>query len=215
MTPAVYEFVLLSITSGIAILVARRVFATQDALNLLPIILGGPECKSFEEGQSAMYREVRRARQGERPLSMIAMKIEGTPRRYDLEPLLREAQGTLAKQIRKNRAAQIITQHLNEGDVLATRDDHFVALLVETDELKAKHLAAQVTADLEEEFEEEVRLGYTFFPHEEVTLSGLFEGAEAKLAAFEIEAEHAEEDLSHHEYVTNESEPAPTSFTDS
>lgn len=139
--------------------------------------------RPFVVGQGEIYREIRRARMHQRPLTMLAV----SPGEESVGP----AANRLAEQVRREnlqrwitaRLAGLVTEQARETDIVTERDGHLVTLLTETSAEDAQRFANRLAATAEERLGVTVRVGLASFPDQEVTFERLLERAEAEMHA--------------------------------
>jgi hypothetical protein len=131
-----------------------------------------------------LSREIARARRYQRPLTVVAIKLEGTehhapgPAGFKASSAaLPEREYRLALAI----AGRIMRDSLREGDWLSynAAHDHYVIALPETDRERAVQFAKRLHALLSERLGLSLRAGVTEFPGDGVTTEELLSGAVA------------------------------------
>lgn len=136
---------------------------------------------SFLEMQDQFYREVRRARLHERPLSLLAVRLQTPLSAAQLDALIVETQSRLAAHYQDVRLAELLSAELTDCDLIAKRDDHFILMLAEADVERAWEVAHRLADASRASFGVGLAAGVATFPDEEVTLTGLVQRAEAEL----------------------------------
>lgn len=136
----------------------------------------------FESAQEQLYREVRRARTFNRPLSLLAISpaIKADPNSLDRfsKEILHEAVDRFARM----RFAKVLTECTRDSDILTYDNGYFVALLPETDRRMATEIIESLRSASQQELELDVKFGLSVFPDDEVTLVRLLERATAHLS---------------------------------
>jgi hypothetical protein len=145
---------------------------------------------SFLEMQDQFYREVRRARLHDRPLSFVAVRPDTNLSPMQIDALIAETQLRLATHYQDVRFAELLSAELSDCDLIAKCNDHFVLMLAETDSQRAWDVARRLEDRVQESLGVGLRTGVATFPHEEVTLAGLIKRAESGLAASEEARTH-------------------------
>ena len=136
---------------------------------------------SFLEMQDQFYREVRRARLHDRPLSLLAVRPETRLAPAQIDALIAETQLRLARHYQDVRVAELLSTELSDCDLVAKCDDHFVLMLAETDSKRARDIARRLEDRAQKSLGVGLQAGIATFPDEEVTLSGLIKRAEGAL----------------------------------
>ncbi|MEX2137774.1 MAG: hypothetical protein WD894_00820 [Pirellulales bacterium] len=135
----------------------------------------------FGSGQGELYREVRRARQFERPLAFLAITaapgaIETAKDRFTAEVMKR-----MLGQYAAARIADLLSRRLKDCDVIARRNGHFVAALPETDRDAAIAVSRRLRKEARQELGIELTVGFCTCPDEEATFIGLLDRAEENM----------------------------------
>ena len=157
----------------------------------------------FGSGQGELYREVRRARHFQRPLSFIAVAPAPGALAPVKDRLMKEVMQRMLDRYVAARLADLLSRRLKDCDVIAQRNDHFVAALPETSRDMALKMTRQLQAEARSELGIELNFGLSTCPDEEATFIGLLERAEqglrrasvSTLAVEEIAAPHRQPDL--------------------
>jgi hypothetical protein len=159
---------------------------------------------SFLEMQDQFYREVRRARLHDRPLSLVAVRPDTQLSPMQINALIAETQLRLTKHYQEVRFAELFSTELSDCDLIAKCDDHFVLMLAETDSKRARDVARRLEVRVRELLGVGLQTGVATFPLEEVTLAGLVKRAESGLAESE---EARTQPVSHNDGSGTELEP--------
>ncbi len=85
-------------------------------------------------GQGEMYREVRRARTHQRPLSLMALSIEEKALQNTLPRILVETQQAMRKQLALAGIVKMLDEELEDYHIIARQNNHFIVLLPEMGE---------------------------------------------------------------------------------
>ena len=141
---------------------------------------------SFLEMQDQFYREVRRARLHDRPLSLLAVRPETRLSPAQIDALIAETQLRLARHYQDVRVTELLSTELSDCDLVAKCDDHFVLMLAEADSKRAQEVALRLEYRAHESLGVGLLTGIATFPHEEVTLAGLLKRAEHAMAEDEV-----------------------------
>jgi hypothetical protein len=139
--------------------------------------------RPFAVGQGEIYREIRRARMHQRPLTMLAVAPGEQPAGTVSSRLAEEVRRESLQRWVTARLAGLVTEQARETDIVTERDGHLVALLTETSAEDAQRFATRLAASAEERLGVSVRVGLASFPDQEVTFERLLERAEAGMRA--------------------------------
>jgi hypothetical protein len=128
-------------------------------------------------GQAEMYREVRRARRHQRPLSMLAIEIEEESIEVALHQIVKEAQQTLMKRYVLSGVARALCDTLEDYNLITQEDDHFLVILPETTPDKLDELIRRLHNLVGEQVGVNLVIGSASFPGDAVTFESLMEKA--------------------------------------
>jgi hypothetical protein len=176
-TEALAVTITVVLTSRIA--TSMRLF--EDSVAELTTLHWSSRPSDFEEIEPEVVREVRRARQFERPLSMIVLSPKLDKSELAIHRTIEEIQRRNARQILEARTLQTLRDALHDCDIVAVRNRNFVITLAESDREKAWEIATRLHSSLRSELGLDSRFGIASFPSDEVTLTGLLLRAETEL----------------------------------
>src|SRR3989304_1597828 len=131
--PALTISVTESCALGLTILVARGIARSIEefeevALDVMTMHLAG-EPSPFESGQVDLYREVRRAREFQRPLALVALSPEGKSTSVTINRFLEELQRRAPRKYVDARLADLLARETKDCDIVAPCGDPFLVLL--------------------------------------------------------------------------------------
>jgi hypothetical protein len=184
----------------LTILIARQVGRTlADFRETASRLIAGTEpsaARAFDDGQAEIYRELRRARRYQRPLSLLSIAIgDGTPRASH-DRLLEELQRENLERYTLGQLGRLLAERTKDSDLITRLNEHFVALLPETRREAAEEIARRLATEAAEKLGLTLHVGLSSFPDEEVTFEKLLERAESDRRriepAFRVEDEGAE-----------------------
>lgn len=152
----------------------------------------------FAEEQGAMYREIKRARYYERPLAVMALKVEETSFQTALPHIIEDVQKAMMKEFTLASIARTLNENLHGFDTIALRDNYFIIVLPETKADAVPHIAQRVTKTITEKTGADLQVGTAIFPDEAQTFERLIEMAmensnHRTVTRFEPSAQHYSE----------------------
>lgn len=180
------EFLSLAYVSGAVVLAnrtGRKMLAFEEVLDEFGAGSEDERVDSFEEGQEEIYREVRRARRHDHPVTLMALSVSGAD--APVHRLMQEMQREVTEKFAAGRVAKLLLHETDAAAVVTRRNDHFVVLLPHTGAIGAQHMAQRLAATAAERWNLELSSGLATFPDQEVTFSGLLERAELALQTAE------------------------------
>lgn len=135
----------------------------------------------FREAQSDMYREIRRARQHERPLAIVAVTPDSKPADVKLDRLIAEIQRDAADQYLRARVGDLLSRVLGDCSIIGNDQGRFYLLLPETTRHEAADIFERIEQTAYDELGIKLHVGICEFPSEEITFSGLVERASGEM----------------------------------
>ena len=157
----------------------------------------------FSMGQGEMYREVRRARHHQRPLVMMAIGVEEESVQIALDRMVQEAQRAMMKQYVLSGVARTLCDELEDYDIIAQRNDHFLALLPEVTSDQLADLTGRLRKAASEQVGVNLQIGTASFPGDAVTFESLMEKAVKKMGP----AHSIITDMHHNSVLTAQHQP--------
>lgn len=147
------------------------------------ITLGPPEAlpEPFSVGQSEIYREVRRARRYQRPLALMTVKVEDASIGVALDRMVQEVQKTLVKQYLLSSVSRTLRDELQDNDIIARRDSHFVVVLPEATDDKLPTLIKRLRETVSKEVGVNLHIGTASLSKDTATFESLMEKAVADM----------------------------------
>jgi GGDEF domain-containing protein len=127
--------------------------------------------------QNVLYREVRRARNHQRPLSILAIGVDETSVNLASDRIVKEAQQRLIKQLALTNISTILRDKLEDCDIVAQTNNHFLVILPETKPEDLPGLMDRLHAQIENQVGVDVRIGSASLPQDSYTMEGLLEKA--------------------------------------
>lgn len=132
-----------------------------------------PEAK----GTGVLYREVRRARNHQRPLSILAVSVDEKSINGSLSDLIKNAQQSVIKQFTMANVTRTLCEKLEDCDIIVQTDDHFLIVLPETRPEDLPGLTDRLHSIISSQVGVELNIGSASLPQDSFTLEGLIEKA--------------------------------------
>ncbi len=162
---------------------------------------GLPEVSS--DGQVEMYRELKRARHYQRPLTMVAIGINEDSIQVALDRMVREAQQAMIKRYVMSDVARTLCDELEDYNIIAQNGDHFLVLLPEVAPGQLSGLSKRLRQVLSEQTMVTPQIGAVSFPDDGTTFDDLVERAiDAMERDREMERSTRAQQVSTGSYVT-------------
>ena len=149
------------------------------------ITMGQPDKspEPFSVGQGEIYRQVRRARDHQRPLALMALKVEEESFKVALDRMVQEAQQSMMKQYVMSGVSKTLCDELEDYNIIAKRNDHFLVLLPEVTPDELPDLTKRLCKAISEQVGVTLQVGTASLPENALTFEGLVEKAIEKMDA--------------------------------
>lgn len=135
--------------------------------------------ESFSEAQGPMYREVKRARRYQRPLTVIALKVDNQAVQAALPQIVKDVQQAMMQQFVLAGIAHVLDDNMHDFDTIALRGNDFIIVLPELSAEEAPLVAQRLEKVVKEKMNINPQIGTASFPNEAVTFESLIELAVA------------------------------------
>ena len=129
----------------------------------------------FSAGQGEIYRQVRRARDHQRPLALMALKVEEESIQVALDRMVQEAQQAMMKQYVLSGVSKTLCNELEDYNIIAKRNDHFLVLVPEVTPDKLPDLVKRMRKAVSEQVGVTLQVGTASLPENAVTFEALVE----------------------------------------
>jgi hypothetical protein len=177
----VTEFCAIGITIFLASQLGRRVNNIKETLARLTINHRGEEAVPFATGQALIYSEIRRARKFQRPATLLAISPAKASIEFSIDYFIKEAQREIVKQYIAARVSELLVKELQDCDIVAQRNNHFITLLPETTQETVTEIVDRLKTKAAENFNLSLNIGWATFPNEAVTFESLLALAEEQM----------------------------------
>ena len=173
----VTELSFITLTSLLARQVNHVLSEFEQVMTDITIKTIGKPTEPFARGQGEMYREVRRARTHQRPLSLIALGVDEETLRNPLPRIVIEAQQAMRKHLALAGIARVMDAELEDYHIIAKQNSHFIVLLPETDQEALAALEKQLRQAVTEQMGITLKTGTSFLSEDVITFERLIEEA--------------------------------------
>ena len=182
LTLTVTELCIIAITTILARWVSNGVSEFERAVARITIGQNDTLPDSFSTGQAEMYREIKRARHHQRPLALMAIGIEKTSIQVALDRMVQEVQQAMMKRYVMSDVARRLCDKLEDYDIIAQNNDHFLILLPEVASEELSDLTNQLRQTISEQVGVTLQIGTASFPKDAVTFESLVEKAVGEMS---------------------------------
>ena len=179
----VTEICVIALTTILARRVSSGLSEFESAVAHITIGQVGKLSEPFSTGQGEMYREVRRARHHQRPMMLMAIGVEEESIQVALDRMVQEVQQAMMKQYVLSGVAKALCGELEDYNIIAQRDDHFLALLPEVTSEKLTDLIERLRRAVSEQSGVTLQIGTASLPEDAVTFESLVDKAVREMDA--------------------------------
>jgi hypothetical protein len=177
----VTEICVIAVTTMLARWVSDGVGEFESAINHISIGEVDKLPEPFSTGQAQMYREVRRARNHQRPMALMAVGVEDESLKVALDRMVEEVQQAMMRRYVLSDVARTLCGELEEYNTIAQRNDHFLIMLPEVKSEELNDLVSRLQVAVSEQVGVALRVGSACFPEDAVTFESLLKVAEGKM----------------------------------
>jgi len=139
------------------------------------------------KGLEILYREVRRARNHQRPLTLLTIGVDEKLVQPALNKVMLEAQSALKKQLVLSSISKILCEKLEDCDIVVQEHDRFLVALPETTPDDLPFLVNRIQKQVTDQVGIDLQVGVASLPVDGFTLEGLIEKS-----AHNMNVNHAE-----------------------
>ncbi len=160
---------------------SRALDEFQEAVAAITIPHVGKSVDAFSADQGEMYQEVRRARQYNRPLALLALKVKEDSLKVALQEMLREAQRAMMNELVLAGVAGTLCDELQDYDIIGRQDDYFLVLLPETRKEDVPDITNRLCSAVSERVGVKLQVASVTFPDNALTFESLVQQATQKI----------------------------------
>ncbi len=162
---------------AITILLARWVGSAMNefegAIAHITIGRNGQSPEPPVPGSGSIYREIRRARNYERPLALMAVAIEEKSVQVALDRMVQEAQLILMRQYALSGVSKVLCEELEDCNVVVQSNGHFLIGLPEVTPEQLPALTERLRQLISEQVGVSLKIGTASLPRDGLTFEGL------------------------------------------
>jgi len=191
---ALVETLMITITAFLAVQVGQAILEFETSI--LNITIGHRDRipETAVEGQAYLYREIRRARNHQRSLALLAIAPENHSIQMKLDRLVQAAQQSMIQQYTLSAVSRTLCEKLEDCDIIVQRNHHFLVLLPETSPEDLPRVIGRLREQVSQQVGVDLKIGMAILPNDGFTLEGLIELATAEMnddssAAYSVEFE--------------------------
>ena len=140
-------------------------------------------------GQGFIYREVRRARNHQRPLALMAIRVNERSLKLTLDRMVQEIQLAMMKQYKLSGLSKTLCKELEDCAIILQQEDHFIIALPETKPEEVPVIIDRLRKKAADLFGVELEIGAATLPKDSFTFEGLIDKATMEMRA-KFKAQH-------------------------
>ena len=133
--------------------------------------------ESLLREQDEIYREVRRARNHQRPLALMAIRVDDKSIEAALDRMVQETQQAMMKQYVMSGVFKTLCGELEDYNIIAKHDDHFLVLMPEATPDKLPHLIHWLRRTVARQVGVTIQIGTASLPEDALTYESLVDKA--------------------------------------
>jgi GGDEF domain-containing protein len=179
----VTEVGVIAITTILASWVGNAMSEFEHAIAHITIGPVSVPLETSSTSQAELYREIRRARHHQRPLSIIALGIEEGSIQVVLDRLVKETQGRMMKRYVLADVARTLCSELEDYNLIAHSDDCFLILLPEMSSDEMGPVIDRLRTVVHDQVGITPKFGTASFPESATTFESLVDIAVGQIVA--------------------------------
>jgi GGDEF domain-containing protein len=135
----------------------------------------------FETSQNQINKEIRRARQHQQEVSLLAVRISEQSLQLNRNRFIRELETEIIQKYINARVGKLFIDKLHITDIVSQRGDLFVILLPQTGKEDTSNIVRRLQSNAQDSLGVTIKIGAATFPEEAITFEALLESAEQKM----------------------------------
>ncbi len=171
------EITVTVISISVTYWVTQALFEFEDAVLEITIGQNNKLKGTVEAGQGSLYREVRRARNHQRPLTILAIGVDESSIHPAVNKILQEAQSSLMKQVVLSGISNILCEELEDCDVVVHDHNQFLVALPEIKPEDLPFVTQRLQKEVTDRIGVKLHIGAASLPQDSFTLEGLIDQA--------------------------------------
>ncbi len=177
LTLTVTQISAIIITGLLARQISTRLVDFNEVITTLTFGRIGSLPPSFAVEQTVMYNEVQRARRYERPLAVVAIKMDKATLSTVLPKVVEEVQQIMMNEYARSRMVRLLDDNLLDFDTIVRYDDNLILLLPETTVEDVAVVVNKISTAAKDEMNVKLQTGIATLPDDGRTFELLIETA--------------------------------------
>ena len=175
------EVCFISLATLLAVWVNKAIYEFESSIEHISIGNHDKLPVSDSEGQALLYREVRRARNHQRPLTLMKVEVDEKSIEIALDRMVQEAQKLMRKQYALSNVSKTLCDKLEDSDIIVQKKDFFLIVLPETKPENIPGVIDRLRKQVSEKVGVNLKIGTASLPRDGLTLEGLLDKANMDL----------------------------------
>lgn len=178
---AVLEVSAITVTTFLAHSVSMSIVEFESVIQKITIGRREKMPESSAVGQGFIYREVRRARNHQRPLALITISVNERTIDSQLDRMVREVQLSMMKQFKIAGISKLLCDELEDCAVIAQDGDNFLVALPETKPDEVPIVIKRLRQKITDQVGVSLLVGSAVLPRDGLTFEGLLDKANLEM----------------------------------
>lgn len=178
---AFLEVCILALTTFLAYWVSMAICEFESSVAHISVGRNDKLPESDAMGQGLLYREVRRARNHQRPLTLMAVGVDEKSIKVALDRMVQETQMAMMKQYALSDVSKTLCKAFEDSDLIVKSNDHFLIVLPETRAENIPGLIERLRQQISDEVGVNLKIGTASLPGDGFTLEGLIDKATGEM----------------------------------
>lgn len=175
------EVCFISLATLLAVWVNKAINEFESSIENITIGNHDKSPASDSEGQALLYREIRRARNHQRPLTLMKVEVDEKSIEIALDRLVQEAQKAMKKQYALSNVSRTLCAKLEDSDIIVQKKDYFLIVLPETKPENIPGVIDRLRKQVSEKVGVNLKIGTASLPRDGLTFEGLLDKANMDL----------------------------------
>jgi hypothetical protein len=165
------------ITAALSLWVRLALDEFEEAIAAITLGQQDNKIETALSGQGLIYREVRRARNHQRPLALISIGVDEKSISPADERMVEEVQQSMVKQFKLRGLSKMLCDELEDCAVIVQNADYYLAALPETKPEEIPIVVERLRQKASNQVGVEIKVGVATLSHDNYTFEGLLERA--------------------------------------
>lgn len=171
------ETIAIILTTLLLIWVRSAIHEFESAVAYITLDQREKVVETTTEGKSILYREVRRARNHQRPLVLMSIAVNEKSFKGVVDRMVKEAQLSMIRQFTLANVSKTLCEKLEDCDIVVQTNNHFLVALPETKPDDLPGLIERIRKQVADQVGVDLIVGTASLPQDGFTFEGLLDKA--------------------------------------